>query len=62
MLFFLSGNSYPNNTIDDVLHDFKSTNLVIQELLNAMTFTSFKGLFFLHRLLRFMDQFNLLKI
>ncbi len=46
IIFFLGGNSYPNNTINDFLHDFKSTNLVIQELLNAMTFTSFKGLFF----------------
>ena len=36
VIYFLSGNSYPNNTINDGLYDFKSTNLIIQELLSAL--------------------------
>ena len=36
VIFFLSGNSYPNNTINDDVYDFKSNNLVLQELLTAL--------------------------
>ena len=46
VIFFLSGNSYPNNTIKDVLHDFKSTNIVIQELLSALVSISYDKVFF----------------
>ena len=46
VIFFLSGNSYPNNTINDDIYDFKSSNLVIQELLTALKKTSYKHLFF----------------
>lgn len=46
VIFFLSGNSYPNNTITDDIYDFKSNNLVIQELLVALKKTSYKHLFF----------------
>ena len=45
VIYFLSGNSYPNNTINDDLHDFKSTNLIIQELLSALKKTSYSKLF-----------------
>lgn len=46
VVFFLSGNSYPNNTIDDDIYDFKSNNFVLQELLAALKKTSYKYLFF----------------
>lgn len=46
VIFFLSGNSYPNNTLDDSLYDFKSNNLVIQELLSALAYVKYKKLFF----------------
>ena len=46
VIFFLSGNSYPNNTINDDLYDFNSNNLVLQELLAALKKTSYKHLFF----------------
>ena len=45
VIYFLSGNSYPNNTINDGLHDFKSTNLIIQELLSALKKISYNKLF-----------------
>ena len=48
MLFFFYGNSYPNNTINDDVYDFKSNNLVLQELLTALKKTSYKHLFFIH--------------
>ena len=43
VIFFLSGNSYPINSLDDELYDFKSNNLVLQQLLSAMVLTEFKG-------------------
>ena len=45
VIFFMSGNSYPNNTNKDDLYDFKSTNLVIQELLSALKYVSYNKLF-----------------
>ncbi len=45
VIYFLSGNSYPNNTINDGLYDFKSTNLIIQELLSALKKISYNKLF-----------------
>ncbi len=46
VIFFLSGNSYPNNTLNDSLYDFKLNNLVIQELLCAMSIVGYNKLFF----------------
>jgi len=46
VIFFLSGNSYPNNTINDDIYDFRSNNLALQELLSALKKTSYKHLFF----------------
>ena len=46
VIFFLSGNSYPNNTINDDIYDFKSNNLALQELLSALKKTFYKHLFF----------------
>lgn len=46
VIFFLSGNSYPNNTLNDTLYDFKLNNLVIQELLCAMSIAGYNKLFF----------------
>tara|TARA_B100000989_G_scaffold298930_1_gene291156 strand:+ start:7786 stop:8679 length:894 start_codon:yes stop_codon:yes gene_type:complete len=46
VIFFLSGNSYPNNTSNDDIYDLKSTNLVLQELLSALKKTQFNKLFF----------------
>ena len=46
VIFFLSGNSYPNNTLNDSLYDFKLNNLVIQELLCAMSIAGYNKLFF----------------
>jgi nucleoside-diphosphate-sugar epimerase len=43
VIFFLSGNSYPINTLNDELYDFKSNNLILQQLLSAMVSTKFKG-------------------
>ena len=45
VIFFLSGNSYPNNTINNDVYDFKSNNLALQELLAALKKTSYKHLF-----------------
>ena len=42
-IFFLSGNSYPINSLNDELYDFKSNNLILQQLLSAMALTEFKG-------------------
>jgi len=46
VIFFLSGNSYPNNTINDDIYDFNSNNLVLQELLTALKKTTYRHLFF----------------
>jgi len=43
VIFFLSGNSYPINSLNDELYDFKSNNLILQQLLSAMVLTEFKG-------------------
>ena len=43
VIFFLSGNSYPTNSLNDELYDFKSNNLILQQLLSAMVSTKFKG-------------------
>ncbi len=46
VIFFLSGNSYPHNKTNDELHDFKSNNLVLYELLNVLKKSKYKDLFF----------------
>ena len=43
LIFFLSGNSYPNNSNNKHLYDLKRSNLVIQNFLNALKEISFKG-------------------
>jgi UDP-glucose 4-epimerase len=43
VIFFLSGNSYPINSLNDELYDLKSNNLILQQLLSAMVLTEFKG-------------------
>ena len=43
IIFFLSGNSYPINSLNDELYDFKSNNLILQKLLSAMVSTKFRG-------------------
>ena len=43
VIFFLSGNSYPINSLNDELYDLKSNNLILQQLLSAMVSTKFKG-------------------
>ena len=43
IIFFLSGNSYPINSLDNELYDFNSNNLVLQQLLLAMVLTKYKG-------------------
>jgi nucleoside-diphosphate-sugar epimerase len=43
IIFFLSGNSYPINTLENELYDFNSNNLILQQLLSAMVLTEFKG-------------------
>ena len=45
-IIFLSGNSYPNNTLKDETYDFRSNNVVLQELLQVLAETNFKKSFF----------------
>ena len=45
-VIFLSGNSYPNNTLKDETYDFRSNNVVLQELLQVLAETNFKKSFF----------------
>ncbi len=45
-IIFLSGNSYPNNTLKDETYDFRSNNVVLQELLQVLVETNFKKSFF----------------
>lgn len=45
-VIFLSGNSYPNNTLKDETYDFRSNNVVLQELLQVLVETNFKKSFF----------------
>lgn len=42
-IYFLSGNSYPNNSLHNNTLDLKSNNLPLHELLHALKNTSFKG-------------------
>ena len=46
VIIFLSGNSYPNNTLKDETYDFRSNNIVLQELLQVLAETNFKKSFF----------------
>ena len=46
VIIFLSGNSYPNNTLKDETYDFRSNNIVLQELLQALAETNFKKSWF----------------
>ncbi len=46
VIIFLSGNSYPNNTLKDETYDFRSNNIVLQEFLEVLTETNFKKSFF----------------
>ena len=43
-IYFLSGNSYPNNSLHNNTLDIKSNNLPLHELLHALKNTKFKGL------------------
>ncbi len=43
IIFFLSGNSYPNNSYNKSLYDFKRTNIVIQNFLTSLKELNFKG-------------------
>jgi UDP-glucose 4-epimerase len=43
IIFFLSGNSYPINTLNDELYDLRSNNFILQQLLSAMVSNEFKG-------------------
>jgi nucleoside-diphosphate-sugar epimerase len=43
VIFFLSGNSYPINSLEDELYDFKTSNFILQKLLTAMGSTKFNG-------------------
>ena len=45
-IFFLSGNSYPNNSGENELYDLESNNFVLQQLLASMAICKFKGKFF----------------
>ncbi len=42
-IYFLSGNSYPNNSFLNSTLDFKSNNMPLQELLHALKSIKFKG-------------------
>ncbi len=42
-IYFLSGNSYPNNSLHNNTLDIKSNNLPLHELLHALKNTKFKG-------------------
>ena len=42
-IYFLSGNSYPNNSFLNSTLDFKSNNMPLQELLHAIKSIKFKG-------------------
>ena len=42
-IYFLSGNSYPNNSLHNNTLDLKSNNLPLHELLHALKKTRFKG-------------------
>ena len=45
VVIFLSGNSYPNNTLNDEMYDFKTNNNILQQLLAALAENKFKKLF-----------------
>ena len=44
-IFFLSGNSYPLNSLNEK-HDFNSSNLKLQNLLQVLVEVKYKNLFF----------------
>ena len=43
IIFFLSGNSYPNNSLNLNLYDIKRSNIIIQDFLYALANIKFKG-------------------
>ena len=43
MIFFLSGNPYPNNSFDKHLYDIHRSNIIIQNFLTALKDINFKG-------------------
>jgi nucleoside-diphosphate-sugar epimerase len=43
VIFFLSGNSYPNNSLDKHLYDLHRSNIIIQNFLTALKELNFKG-------------------
>ena len=43
LIFFLSGNSYPNNSLDKHLYDLKRSNIIIQNFLTALKELNFNG-------------------
>jgi len=45
VIFFLSGNSYPNNTINDENYDFETNNIILQQLLSALIEIKYTKLF-----------------
>ena len=43
VIFFLSGNSYPNNSLNLNLYDIERSNIIIQDFLYALAQIKFKG-------------------
>ena len=43
IIFYLSGNSYPGNTMSNSLYDFESSNIPLQNFLSAIQLLNFKG-------------------
>lgn len=43
VIFFLSGNSYPNNSLNLNLYDIERSNIIIQDFLHALANIKFKG-------------------
>ena len=43
IIFFLSGNSYPNNSLSKHLYDLQRSNIIIQNFLTALKQLNFKG-------------------
>ena len=43
VIFFLSGNPYPNNSFDKHLYDIHRSNIIIQNFLTALKDINFKG-------------------